>query len=410
LFSTTSDPAATTDLVANLPAPAATLPNGALRPDGSARLHVCDALPEVATITVSAPGASPAIGSATQDLTWQLGPVDAAKSSAAASFSIDHPTLVAWSGLGHVTLRPLSACGNPIGAGQPVTFGLAGPGTLTPTVDAGDTYSTTLNVTPCPASGSTQVTARVGTVELTPLPVTVSCVAPDTALSTVSFSRQDVEMCNDKAKDQVTVTVTPRDIHGAPLGPGNTLALSMAGLSGGAAHDAGDGSYTATFSATTCGPAARAATVALDGVNLATVPLTFSCSPVVAGSSGVTVTGKAVADGVALLTVTVAATNGCGEPAPGRPVALASTLGTLASASGTTDAAGIFITTATASAPGQGTVSATVDGVALAPAALSFDPKPAKGGCGTGGDGGLLALLGLAEAVRRRRRGVSGAR
>ena len=81
-------------------------------------------------------------------------------------------------------------------------------------------------------------------------------------------------------------------------------------------------------------------------------------------------------------------------------------MGALAATSGTTDAAGAFTTTITATAVGNGTISATVDGVALAPTSVTFDPKPPSGGgCGTGLEGGIFALLGVIAAVARRRRG-----
>ena len=121
---------------------------------------------------------------------------------------------------------------------------------------------------------------------------------------------------------------------------------------------------------------------------------------------GINVSGTAVANGVASIAVIVVSINGCGMPAPGRPVILSSTVGALAATSGTTDAAGAFTTPSTATAAGNGTISATVDGVALAPTSVTFDPKLASGGgCGTGLEGGIFALLGVIAAVARRRRG-----
>jgi hypothetical protein len=396
---------APTNLVASLPGPTPNIAGGTLQPDGSALIHVCDALPEQATVTISAPAASPAVASASQNLTWTLGPVDAARTGSGGGFAIDHPTLVAWSGRGHVTVKPLSACGNPIGAGQAVSFTLTGPGTLTPALDVGDgSYTTTLSVMPCPASGATQVDARVGSVDLLPLPVTVSCVAPDAARSTVSFTRTEVSMCDDLQRDQVTVTVTPRDSGNAPLGPGNTMVLGMAGLSGGAVQDVGDGSYAATFSSASCGAAAHPMTISVDGVDIATAPLAFTCSPVVAATSGVTAAGSGIADGHTAVSVTVVASNDCGEPARHRPVKLATDIGTLLASAGTTDEAGSFTTALTSAAGGRATVSATVDGVALAPAQVTFGAPPRSGGCGIGGEGGLAALAGLVAALVRRRR------
>jgi adhesin/invasin len=347
------------------------------------------------------------------DLTWLLGPVD----PAASGFTSDTAVLTAWSGRAHVTVTPRSACGNPHGAGLAVAIGLAGPGSVSPTVGGADgTYGATVDVTPCPVEAATQVTARVGAVDLPPLELAIACVAPSAEQTEVVLDRAALELCDDPALDQVAVVVTPRDAAGALMGAGNQVSLAMAGLTGGAVTDAGDGSYTASLSAADCEVSTpRPLTVRVNGVDLAPAgaELTVTCAPVDGGASGVSVAGgPGVADASTPLQVTVAAVNTCDRPARGRAVQLATTLGTLGAPAGTTDAAGTHRSSLTSSTAGAATLSATVDGVAVATAGVTFEAPPSGGGgggCSSGGGAGLAALglvaLGLVRRMARRREG-----
>jgi uncharacterized protein (TIGR03382 family) len=217
-------------------------------------------------------------------------------------------------------------------------------------------------------------------------------------------------MCDDTSRDEVTATVVPRDDTGAALGAANSASVAMDGLAGGAVQDKGDGSYVVTFTAATCGPAARQATVRVNGVDIvqADATVSFPCSPVDPNASGLSVAKpKGVADGHTGIDVTVAATNTCGEPAKHRSVLLAADLGTLSATSGDTDDAGSFTSALASTKSGPASITATVDGVAIGSAQVTFDePKSGGGGCGTTGTGSGAAVLALAAAalLARRRR------
>jgi MYXO-CTERM domain-containing protein len=148
--------------------------------------------------------------------------------------------------------------------------------------------------------------------------------------------------------------------------------------------------------------------------------LTVTCAAVDPSASGISVPSAAgVADGTTPVHLTVAAVNTCGDPARGRPVAMATSLGTLGTPTGSTDAAGTHAFTLTSTQAGTASVTGTVGGTALLPASVTFNspPPPPKsgggGGCATGGGGTVpaLALLGLAlfGRIRWRRTRADGA-
>ncbi|MBK9516665.1 MAG: hypothetical protein IPO09_04770 [Anaeromyxobacter sp.] len=395
---------ATTPTFAGLPGQSGT---GALGAGGTAAVTVCDQTPETAAVTVSAAG----LTSASLPLTWLLGPVDAA----ASIFVSDTAALTAFSGRANLTVMPRTACGNPAEPGPTVTIGLNGPGTITPTRVLGDgVYGATVAIQPCPATPATQVTARIGALDLTPIDLVVTCLAPSSAETTVAFDRAELVVCDNAAKDRVQVTVTPRDDAGVAMGPGHSVLLALPGFTGGPAADALDGTYTTTLTAAGCAAPTSTLEVTVNGVTL-TPPgasIGVSCAPVDGAASGVSAAGTpGVADGTTQVEVTVAAVNTCGDPARGRAVALTTTLGTLGAPTGDTDAAGTHLSWLTATQAGTATVSATVGGVAVTPASVTFNAPPGGGGggCASGGGAGLpaLVLVGLAllGGARRRRRG-----
>jgi adhesin/invasin len=367
---------------------AASSVSGSLLPDGSAIVRACGTRPGAVTLTAS----SATLAGAALALDFQLGPADVAASTVTSDASV----LVAWSGHATVRVVPRSACGNAEGAGRPVVLSLDGPGTLSPTVDLGDgSYTATLTVAPCPTIASTRVLALVDGVALAPLDVRIACAQVSPENTDVTLSRHEVQVCDDPARDQVAFTVFPRDPAGAPLGPGNSVALSVEGLVGGSAVDQRDGSYTGTFTVDRCGPGPRPVTVHVNGVDITRgdYALAFPCAPIDPSASGVTV-GRARAAVGDAVDVTVAATNACGKPARARTVTLAAELAVPVSASGITDSAGTFGTTLQSSRAGADRVSASVDGVALPTVALAWD-APRTGGCATGGDA-VTALAAIA--------------
>jgi Big-like domain-containing protein len=384
--------------------PAATV-TGALKADGTATVRVCDDAPETAAVAISAAAKT----GASLDLTWLLGPADAA----ASVFQSDAAVLTAYAGRAVVSITPRSACGNPVEPTGAVVVGLNGPGSVTPTsLVAAGRWAATVSIAPCPGTPTTQVTGRIGTLVLPPFDLAVTCLAPSSAETSLTLSRAAVVVCDDAAQDAVTVTVTPRDDTGAAMGPGHAVTLALPGFTGGPAADAGDGTYAATFTASGCAQPTRTVEVTVNGVALAPAgaALEVTCAPVDGSASGISVAGgPGVANGTSQLEVTVAAVNTCGVPARGRAVQLATTLGTLGAPTGTTDAAGTHLSWLTSAQAGTASLTATVDGVPVSAGSVTFNAPPGGGGggCSSGGGAGLpaLVLLGLAtlrRAVRRR--------
>src|SRR5262245_1156052 len=179
------------------------------------------------------------------------------------------PASVAVGGTSTVTLTAKDANGTPLPTGgATIALGLGpGPtvGTFGPVTDNNDgTYTATFTGT---AAGSNTVTATIGGQPVTtpPPPITVTAGTPgaiSAALSTVALSPASIE-----TGGTTTVTLTARTALGAPLTTGGaTVTFALAGdgtIQGtfGNVTDNGNGTYTATFTATAAGTDTIAATV-----------------------------------------------------------------------------------------------------------------------------------------------------
>ncbi len=396
----------------NLSGIQATLPaqsvSGALDGSGAATLTVCDNLVETLQVTASQ---STLTSNASQSLTIITGPLDVAQSTLASST----PTLESLDGVAHLTLTPRDACGNPLGARLAgVLLHAASPGVLTPVIDQGDgTYTADLSATSCGGTGTTlAVTAQINNVVLdAQLSLAISCVPVAPEKSSVAVSTTTVVRCDDLSRDQVQITVVPRDAAGQPLGSDAAVTLDTSGaIVAGALTRVGD-AFAGTFTASTCGAAPVPVRVLVNGVAISAADLgvTFTCPAIDPSQSALQINKVAIApDGADSATVTVAGVTSCGEFARDRAVVLSSKLGTLHPPSGTTSVAGTFLSDLTSRKSGTDQISGTIDGVALAPVTIKYEltaARPGGGGCTSSGEPALLALAaGLLLVLRRGRR------
>lgn len=259
------------------------------------------------------------------------------------------------------------ATGTTLGGTTAVTTGADGVARFETLVGTGAAGARTLRLA---------VTAGATGVAPLTAPITFDAGAVDAGQSTVALSA-----ATTASGASVTVTVTPRDAAGNPVGPGRTVVVAdgsqaPAGRSTfgtGAVTDRGDGSYVATLTGVRVGtPAPVAATV--DGLALTAAPTLAVTpgAPDAAQSTLAVATPGLVVGGTSVVTVTVrdAAGNAATGAVPA-DVAFASSLGTVAGVACTGGAcSGVF----TAATVGTGPLAATIGGRAVggSPATLAI--------------------------------------
>jgi uncharacterized repeat protein (TIGR01451 family) len=270
-----------------------------------------------------------------------------------------------------ITLTARDADGNQETAGGlVVAFGLGsggGQGTFGPVQDNGDgTYSVTFTAT---AAGSITLTATIDGQAVTTTAPTVSLVGPvSLGQSTVTLSTSTLT-----AGASATVTLTARDAQGTqePHG-GLVVVFGLGGGTGrgtfGAVQDNGDGTYTATFTATTAGPNTITATVGGQAVTSTAPGFTVVPGPVSLSQSTVVVTPATVAAGAAAtVTLTAQDAQGNQEASGGLTVTFAlgsgSGRGTLGAVGDHGD--GTYTATFTATTAGSVTLTAAIGGQAV---------------------------------------------
>ncbi len=285
-----------------------------------------------------------------------------------------------------LTLSSRDAAGNALTTGGlDVAFVLGtgtSAGTLSPVTDEGDgTYTAVFTATTAGTARSIGATIG-GAAVTTPGPaITVTPGALSLAQTTVTVAAASIA-----AGDATTITLTARDASGNALGGGGaTVAFSLgAGTSVGTigpTTDQGDGTYTATFTATGTGSARTIlASVNGDPVTSTAPTITVSAGAVSPSQSTVSVADATVASGSAT-TVMLTARDGLGNILTGGGLTVAFTLGGGSSAgtfSLVTDAGdGTYTATFTATVAGTARViGATIGGVAVtsAPATITVTP------------------------------------
>ncbi len=178
----------------------------------------------------------------------------------------------AFGGITTLMVTPKDVDGHSLGAGIAAALSTTA-GTLLGSItdNADGTYTQTLQATPT-AAGAV-VSATVNGVAITDT-ASVTFIAIDPAQSTITVS-PDTTFLGGHA----TVTVTPKDDQGAPVGAGKTIVLQTTlGALVGSITDNADGTYTQRIDATALGTASITATA--DGL-----PLTPSASLTVLDSS-----------------------------------------------------------------------------------------------------------------------------
>ena len=287
------------------------------------------------------------------------------------------------------------------------------PAQISAVVDQGDgTYTADLTAASCLETGTAiQVAAQIGAVAMqTQIALSITCVPVSSAQSSVALSATTVVRCEDASRDQVQVTVVPRDASGQPLDGDGAVSIdnSAGALIVGAFTRVGD-AFVGSVTSSSCGPTPVPILVLANGVAIGSPQLAvaFTCPVVDPAQSGIQINETSLpANGIAAATVAVSAMTTCGEPARGRPVVLAAKLGALIPAAGETDSAGAFVSQLSSAKSGTDQITGTVDGVELKPATIQYVPG-GRGGCSSSSEPPLLTLAAaLALLWRRRQRHV----
>jgi adhesin/invasin len=205
----------------------------------------------------------------------------------------------------------------------------------------------------------------------------ITAGAANAATSTLALTTAPIA-ANGSATCAITVTV--RDAQGNPVG-GQVVSLAASGqsdtLSAATVTTDASGVASATLASTHAETKTVSATV---GSFMLSGMATFVASDVNAADSSLTVApNSAPADGITTETVTVTLADAGGNPLVNTAVSLsASGSGNhFAATTGTTDAAGHFVTTLTATVAQNETLSAYVGGVVVVTAPASFVSGPA---------------------------------
>ena len=307
----------------------------------------------------------------TASVTFNPGTVSAARSMLVAS-----PGSVTADGVSTMALTVTveDAQGNPV-AGQTVTLSGTGAG------DAFGAYLGTTNAQGVFTTTMTSTTATVDTITATEgsvhetTAVTFTAGAPSSSRSTLTATPGSVTA---DATSTATLTVTVEDVFGNPVadtavtlsstGAGDTFG-SMSGTTN------AQGVFTTTLTSTT---ATADTIVATEGSMVETTEVTFTAGSPNAATSILTANPTTVmADGTSTATLTVTVKDAYGNVIPGAAVSLSSTGSgdAFGTASGTTDANGVFTTSLTSTSATVDTITAT-EGAAQELTVVSFTSDP----------------------------------
>ncbi|MGW9157085.1 invasin domain 3-containing protein [Microbacterium sp. NPDC055665] len=361
-----------------------------------------------ATITFTVNGAN-AINTATVDLV-------AASTAATSTIEVSPSSIPAGGTTGStvtVTVRDFN--GDPIGVGgDTVTIG-TDLGDLTSVTDNGDgTYSAALTGM---NAGTATITFTVNGANATNT-ATVNLIAvPTAATSTIEVSPSSIPADGTTGS---TVTVTVRDLNGAPITVGGdtiTMNTDLGDLS--SVTDNGDGTYSAALTGMNAGTATITFTVnGANATNTATVNLI--AVPTATTSTIAVSEGSIPADGTTGSTVTVTVRDYNGDPITvgGDTVTIGTDLGAVGAVTDNGD--GTYSAVLTGTDAGTATITFTVNGVnatntetvdLIAVPTATPAPETPDGLANTGGEagigwavGGLLLGAGMLLPAMRKRR------
>ncbi len=309
--------------------------------------------------------------------TTVVGPVSLSQSTVAVS-----PSPIASDGTATVTLTAGDANGNQeLSGGLEIAFGLAAGsagGTFSAVTDNGNgTYTATFTAT---KAGSNTVTATIGGTAVTSTLPAVTVVAA----ASVSKSAVTVSATHVASGNSVTVTLVTRNAKGSQeSGGGLAVAFGLGTGSAGGTFSAvtynGNGTYTATFTATKAGRNTITATIGGKKVGSTLPRLTVVPGAVSLSNSTITLSKSSIASGGALtVTLTARDADGNQEPGGGLAVIFALGSGTAAGTFGkvTDHKNGTYTVTFTAATAGSNTITATIgdQAVTSTPPALTVVP------------------------------------
>ncbi len=301
--------------------------------------------------------------------------------------AVSAPASVLAGGMIVVTLTARDSQGDQENTGGlAVLFGLApgsSAGNFGPVVDDGNGMYTAL-FTAGPAIGSDSFTATVSgsTVTHAPAVVTVTAGAVSLAQSVVSVNPSTVS-----SGGSATVTLTAKDSAGNPESSGGlSVVFGLGGGSGSGTFspvmDNGNGTYTATFTATVAGNNTITATIGGLAVTSTPPAITVSSNPVSLAKSIVSVAPSAIQSGSsATVTLTAKDSNGNQEPSGGLTVVFVVVGGGTASGafSAVTDHGnGTYTATFTGVIAGNNSITATINGnfITSTPMPVTVSPGP----------------------------------
>ena len=333
------------------------------------------------TVTSSLKVATDAAGNSFTPVAGNVVTLDQVIPSGSMSIVTASPTSVTADGVTAATIAVLveDANGNVV-PGAAVTLSSTGGtadtfGSATGVTNANGIFTTTLAST---AAGMDTVTATEGSAQES---ATVTFNPGNPSGSTLIVTASPTSVTADGVT-ATTVAVLVEDAYGNVV-PGAAVTLSSTGAGDTFASltgvTNGNGLFTTTLTSTTAGVDTITAT---EGAASEFTTVTFNPGNPSGSTSIVTASPTSVtADGVTTTTIAVLVEDAYGNVIPGAAVTLSSTGGTadtFASATGVTNANGIFTTTLTSSAAGIDTVTAT-EGSAQESTTVTFNPGKPSG-------------------------------
>jgi len=312
------------------------------------------------TYTVKISGSSPAESNTLNNDKSVSITVTAGTVSLSQSIVTISPSTVVSGSTATITLQAKDAAGNNLTTGGlAVGFSASGGGTVTTTTDNGNgTYIATFTAT---TAGTATVSATIGGSPVTSTipPITVTAGAVSLSQSIVTISPSTVA-----SGSTATITLQAKDAAENNLTTGG-LAVGFSASGGGTVTtttDNGNGTYIATFTATTAGTATVSATIGGSPITSTIPPITVTAGAVSLSQSIVTISPSTVASGTDA-TITLQAKDAAGNnlTTGGLSVAFSATGGgTIGSVS--YNGNGVYTATFTGVTAGTSTLSATIDG------------------------------------------------
>ena len=283
------------------------------------------------------------------------------------------PSTIAGRAIATVTLTAIDTSGAPeTTGGLNVQFGLGagdGGGTFSSVTDNGDgKYTAVLTGT---VAGNNTITATINGQPVTTQAPTVAVTPGEVNLTQSTMTSNTVAL---PVGGSTTVTLTARDAIGNQESTGGlsvAFAVTTAVGTFGAVTDNGDGTYNATFTASSPGSATFTATI--NAQQVTSLPTGVVVVPTSLALSTLSLTPSTIgADGTALVTLTARDTDNSQETTGGWTVvfALGSGAGDGTFGPVTDHGDGTYSATFTAGTKGANAISGTIDGFAITASAL----------------------------------------